>query len=72
MDDSKLLTLTFTVRKKAGMSFEDFVAHLNGVHGVLSSDLLAKYGIIEFTQVSEGQFRLGSQRTDVSPDLQQC
>ncbi|KEF52260.1 uncharacterized protein A1O9_11500 [Exophiala aquamarina CBS 119918] len=50
MDDNKLLTLTFTVRKKAGMSFDDFVAHLNGYHGVLSADLLAEYGIIEYTQ----------------------
>lgn len=71
MDDSKLLTLTFTVRKKAGMSFEDFVAHLNGYHGVLSSDLLAKYGIIEYTQVSDLQFRSRSQSTNVAPDLQQ-
>ena len=69
MDENNLLTLTFLVRKKAGMTFEDFVAYLNNYHGVLSADLLSKYGIVEYTQVSESAPLLNT--TDLSLDLPQ-
>lgn len=49
--DGKYLCLTILGYKKPGMSDEDYANHMINVSAPMTKDLMAKYGIIRWTQI---------------------
>jgi hypothetical protein len=50
---TKVMRVSMYLKKKAGMSQEEFNHYWSHVHGPLVRPLVEKYGILKYTQVSE-------------------
>jgi hypothetical protein len=51
--DGKFLCLTILGYKKAGMTEEAYRHHMTRVSAPMTKDLMVKYGIVRWTQVSQ-------------------
>lgn len=51
--EGKFLCLTICGYKKAGMREEDYRHHMTQVSAPMTKDLMVKYGIVRWTQVSD-------------------
>ena len=51
--DGKMLCLTIYSYKKEGLSDEDYRSYMLKTHAPLASTLMEKYGIVDFTMVTQ-------------------
>jgi hypothetical protein len=54
----KVVKATIMIKKKEGMSDEDFIIHYNNVHAQRALPILQRHGIISYSLVCDLPFRL--------------